>query len=186
MTHQPQQQSTDHLDRPSIELCVFDMAGTTIDDGGEVYQALRHAVEQTGATVDAADLQTWMGADKVQAITELMRLGGQEPGRQRVAAAFDEFRSFLTESYRQDPPRPLDGVEQTFATLREHGIRIQSHARGRDVVQPPAQLVVVVHARPSRSRIPRSLCSASDRYRLTAPDEMPSSAATWSTVRSSS
>ena len=103
MTHQPQQQSTDRLDRPRIELCVFDMAG---------------------ATVDAADLQTWMGADKVQAITELMRLGGQEPDRQRVSAAFDEFRRFLTESYRQDPPRPLDGVEQTFVALREHGIRI--------------------------------------------------------------
>lgn len=52
-----------------IELAVFDMAGTTIDDGGAVYDALAATVTGAGATLDQTDLQTWMGTDKVEAIT---------------------------------------------------------------------------------------------------------------------
>ena len=59
-----------------IEMVAFDMAGTTIDDHGAVYQALEDAVVETGAMVAPADLQQWMGTDKVEAITALMRLGG--------------------------------------------------------------------------------------------------------------
>ncbi len=39
-----------------IELAVFDMAGTTVDDHGIVYVALQDAVEETGAPVAAAAL----------------------------------------------------------------------------------------------------------------------------------
>lgn len=59
-----------------IELVVLDMAGTTVDEHGDVYRALEEAVKQTGATVSAEDLQTWMGADKTEAIAALMELGG--------------------------------------------------------------------------------------------------------------
>ncbi|AIY02317.1 hypothetical protein ART_2718 [Arthrobacter sp. PAMC 25486] len=80
-----------------IELAVFDLAGTTIDDHGIVYIALRDAVEETGAPVAAADLQEWMGADKVSAITALTELGGQQPDADRVAAALVRFREILAE-----------------------------------------------------------------------------------------
>ena len=36
---------------PAIELVALDMAGTTIDDGGAVYEALRGAVEDAGARI---------------------------------------------------------------------------------------------------------------------------------------
>ena len=41
---------------PAIELVALDMAGTTIDDGGAVYEALRGAVEDAGWARAAADL----------------------------------------------------------------------------------------------------------------------------------
>lgn len=107
-----------------IELAVFDMAGTTVDDHGIVYIALQDAVEETGTAVATADLQEWMGADKVSAITALMKLGGQKPEEERVAAAFARFREILAERYAANPPVALPGVATAIATLRERGIKV--------------------------------------------------------------
>lgn len=107
-----------------IELAVFDMAGTTVDDHGIVYIALQDAVQETGAPVAVADLQEWMGADKVTAITALMELGGQEPTQERVAAAFVRFRGILAERYAATPPVALPGVAAAIATLRSRGIKV--------------------------------------------------------------
>jgi phosphonatase-like hydrolase len=107
-----------------IDLAALDMAGTTIDDHGSVYVALQGCVEETGASVADADLQKWMGADKVSAITALMELGGQEPDAERVAAAFDRFREILVASYLDNPPVALPGVEDALRELRRRRILI--------------------------------------------------------------
>ncbi len=109
---------------PVIDLVALDMAGTTIDDHGSVYVALRRAVEETGATVSDPDLQQWMGTDKVEAIGALMRLGGGNPTGDSVDAAFGRFRAILAQSYRDEPPVALAGVEDALQTLRDRGIRI--------------------------------------------------------------
>jgi len=107
-----------------IQLVALDMAGTTIDDHGSVYVALSRSVEETGATVATSDLQKWMGTDKVTAITALMELGGQQPGADRVAAAFERFREILADSYRTEPPVALPGVEDALVELRRRGILV--------------------------------------------------------------
>ncbi|WP_285725821.1 phosphonatase-like hydrolase [Psychromicrobium xiongbiense] len=107
-----------------IQLAVFDMAGTTINDHGLVYRALREAVEQAGATVAQTDLQRWMGTDKVSAIRALMPLGGVEATEQSVLAAFDRFRTLLARFYREQPPVSLPGVEAALRTLRGRGVAI--------------------------------------------------------------
>jgi len=110
-----------------IELAVLDMAGTTIDDGGAVYRALEEAVVGAGATVDATDLQTWMGTDKVTAITALLRLGGRgdaQPTDEVVATAFAHFKAVLAASYASSPPVALPGVPEALATLRGRGIKV--------------------------------------------------------------
>ena len=108
-----------------ISLAVFDMAGTTIDDGGAVYHALQDAVCETGATVAPADLQTWMGTEKRAAITALMTLGGGDPRPAGVVdAAFDRFREILAERYAATPPAPIPGVPEAIVALRASGIRV--------------------------------------------------------------
>ncbi|WP_062377269.1 phosphonatase-like hydrolase [Demequina pelophila] len=104
-----------------IRLAVFDMAGTTIDEQGLVYVALREAVEATGATVAAADLETWMGRDKEEAIWGLMELGGQTPDADRVAAAFKDFSERLTRKYTEVAPRALAGVREAFDAVHAAG-----------------------------------------------------------------
>lgn len=107
-----------------IEMVAFDMAGTTIDDHGSVYEALEAAVRETGASVAAADLQQWMGTDKIEAITALMGLGGVQPTPETVSAAFDRFRAILADSYRSAPPVALPGVADALRELRRRGIRV--------------------------------------------------------------
>ncbi|WP_026556343.1 phosphonatase-like hydrolase [Arthrobacter sp. 35W] len=107
-----------------IELAAFDMAGTTIDDHGQVYMALQDAVEELGATVAPADLQEWMGADKVSAITALSRLGGVQATPAQVAVAFDRFRAILAERYAAQPPVALPGVQDAMSRLRSRGIKV--------------------------------------------------------------
>ena len=107
-----------------IDLVALDMAGTTIDDHGSVYVALTKSVEETGATVAEADLQRWMGADKVTAIGALMALGGQEPTDARVTEAFGRFRQILAAYYLDNPPVALPGVEDALVQLARRGILI--------------------------------------------------------------
>lgn len=120
-----------------ITLAVFDMAGTTIDDGGAVYRALQLAVEETGVAVAPEHLQTWMGAEKRSAIRALIELGGGDPdeptGRGdgggsardgKVDRAFERFRTILGELYRDDPPVAMPGVPEAIAELQGRGIRV--------------------------------------------------------------
>ncbi|MER6298053.1 phosphonatase-like hydrolase [Kitasatospora sp. NPDC001539] len=107
-----------------IELVALDMAGTTIDEGGAVYRALRTAVERTGVPVADTDLQTWMGTDKREAIAALVRLGGGTPTPELVEEGYAAFREFLREAYRTTPPRAIAGVEETLAELRRRGIKV--------------------------------------------------------------
>ena len=120
-----------------IELAVFDMAGTTIDDHGIVYLALQDAVEETGATVATAHLQEWMGADKVAAISALMELGGEAPTEERVAAAFARFREILAVRYTATPPVALPGVEAAIGALRGRGIKVALTTGFDDAVAYP-------------------------------------------------
>ncbi|WP_420174747.1 phosphonatase-like hydrolase [Luteococcus sp. OSA5] len=108
----------------TITLCAFDMAGTTIDDKGRVYDALRDCVTRQGATVADDDLQTWMGTEKRDAITNLLRLGGVEPTSQVVDAGYADFVELLRTYYRQTPPVALPGVEQAFTILRRNAIKV--------------------------------------------------------------
>jgi phosphonatase-like hydrolase len=114
-----------------IDLAVFDIAGTTVEEHGMVYVALREAVEAAGATPTEADIERWMGADKRAAIRALLADGSTFPG---IAAAaidtavvervFNDFRDRLDAAYQRRPPSPIPGVVEAFGTLRAHGIRI--------------------------------------------------------------
>ena len=120
-----------------IQLAAFDIAGTTVDDHGAVYLALRRAVEETGAAVAAGDLQRWMGTDKVEAITALLRLGGVEPEPGLVAERFDRFRALLADAYRADPPVALPGIPEAIDRLRAAGVKVAlTTGFSDDVVEP--------------------------------------------------
>jgi phosphonatase-like hydrolase len=110
----------------SIELVVFDMAGTTVDDsgnlvlGGLVEAARRHALPAT-----PEELNAMMGMDKREVFTILA--GRIQPeGVQRHALAETALSTFIAhlQDIYEHSLRPLPGVEDTFRFLRERGIKI--------------------------------------------------------------
>ncbi len=120
-----------------IELVALDMAGTTIDEHGDVYRALEDSVREAGANVTSANLQRWMGADKTEAITALLELGGRaaEPGL--VAGTFVRFQEMLAAFYAASAPVPLEGVEDALRALKSSGIKVAlTTGFSRDVADP--------------------------------------------------
>ncbi|MGN6607281.1 MAG: phosphonatase-like hydrolase [Jatrophihabitans sp.] len=101
-----------------IDLAVLDIAGTTVEEHGLVYEVLAEAVRGQGGRPSADEVAAWMGADKRTAITALL------DGRGDVDAAFADFRTRLERSYRERPPQALPGVEDVIAALRKDGVRV--------------------------------------------------------------
>ena len=101
-----------------IDVAVFDIAGTTVEEHGAVYEVLAETVRAMGADPSPADITMWMGADKRTAIAAL--LGGHGD----VDAGFADFRNRLERAYRERPPQPMPGVTDLFVLLRSRGIRV--------------------------------------------------------------
>lgn len=120
-----------------IKLVACDMAGTTIDEHGDVYVALARCVEETGAATSPEAVQEWMGADKVEAITALIEAGGGTATEDAVTAAFARFKELLGRFYDANPPVPLEGVEDAFRELRRQGVKVAlTTGFSRDVAGP--------------------------------------------------
>lgn len=120
-----------------IALVVLDMAGTTIDDGGAVYDALRECVQAQGVPVADDLLQTWMGTDKREAITALLAAGGITADAALVEACYADFSARLERAYRQNPPSPLPGVTDALTTLQQRGVKVAlTTGFARDVADP--------------------------------------------------
>ncbi|MFJ6455002.1 phosphonatase-like hydrolase [Paenarthrobacter sp. NPDC091669] len=120
-----------------IKLVACDMAGTTIDEHGDVYVALARCVEETGVATTPETVQEWMGADKVEAITALIEAGGGAATPEVVAAAFKRFKALLVMFYDANPPVALEGVEDAFRELRRQGIKVAlTTGFSRDVAEP--------------------------------------------------
>lgn len=59
-----------------IDLMVCDMAGTTVQEGGLVYQILQQSIQDDGLAVSDADFHPWHGAKKEQVIEHFVRQNG--------------------------------------------------------------------------------------------------------------
>lgn len=103
-----------------IELVALDMAGTTIQEHGAVYVALREAVEAAVGAPEGADIDRWMGADKRETISALLK----GPAPAVVEEVFLDFHGRLSAAYAARRPAPLPGVEEAFAALRNAGVKI--------------------------------------------------------------
>jgi phosphonatase-like hydrolase len=107
------------MDQPS--LVVFDMAGTTVEDGGEVPAAFTAALAEHGIVVTPEQVNAVRGASKRQAAWELIPDG---PERAATAErAYAAFKRHLARQYATSV-RAIPGAVETFAWLRERSIRI--------------------------------------------------------------
>ena len=110
-----------------IGLVVLDMAGTTIEDRGEVLQAFTGAMQKNQIPIDEDFIQERRGASKREVFRQCIeaQFGKADPENPlRVKKAYDDFRSILEDLFATKGIRPIDGAEDTFRWLRKAGIKI--------------------------------------------------------------
>jgi phosphonatase-like hydrolase len=109
----------------AIKLVIFDIAGTIVEDRGEVLSAFAAALEKHGISYTAAELKEWKGASKVEVIRHFVqRQAGSSATESAVAAVYADFRSGLESHYRDGGVHPIPGAAETFHWLRERGVLI--------------------------------------------------------------
>lgn len=112
-----------------IEMVVFDLAGTTVQDGDAVNASFRATLAAWGLEADPAVVNTVMGLPKPEAIRILLEhLGrpcGVPPSGEQVNAIHEDFTRRMRAYYATDPAvREIPGAGAAFAALRRAGIKV--------------------------------------------------------------
>jgi phosphonatase-like hydrolase len=110
----------------AIELVVFDMAGTTVNDGGGVNRGIRDALKAVGLVVASADVNRVMGLPKPRAISLLVEQYGRSADLgPRVESIHADFVRRSMAFYASDPSvHEIPGASRVFERLRSGGLRI--------------------------------------------------------------
>lgn len=110
-----------------IELVIFDLAGTTIEDNGQVPEAFTTVLRSYGIEVAGEALRVVRGASKREVIRRFVER--QFPGEDSQAATrteqiFAEFREHLAMKYTDGGVSAIPGAMDTFARLHNLGIKV--------------------------------------------------------------
>jgi len=106
----------------SIKLVIFDIAGTIIQDHGEVVSAFSNALQRNGIRFAPDELKRWKGASKREVIRHFVEQSGANPDAdERVEATYRSFRVELENLYSQNI-LPIEGTAATFQWCRDHRI----------------------------------------------------------------
>jgi phosphonatase-like hydrolase len=105
-----------------IELVVFDLAGTTVDDRGAVNTCLRASLAEDGVDVSPAAVDAVMGIPKPVAIATLL---GDGADLARVDRIHRDFVARMSAFYAQDASVvEMPGASDVFAALKRAGVLV--------------------------------------------------------------
>jgi phosphonatase-like hydrolase len=109
-----------------IELVVFDMAGTTIDENNVVYKTVQKVINDEGFNVSLEEvLNHAAGKEKYQAITDVLKECTQITNVSLVAdIAFSNFKVVLKHLYDSLEIKTFEGTEELFKELRNNNIKV--------------------------------------------------------------
>lgn len=105
------------------KLIVFDMAGTTVHDAGQVPEAFAAALGECGIALSDEQLGAVRGASKREAIAELVARHAGPEWQGRAEAVYASFVAQLSRAFARGI-EPITGSRETFDYCRSRGIRI--------------------------------------------------------------
>jgi len=111
----------------SIQLVVFDIAGTTVRDNGSVADSFITAFRDYGFTMPGAEVKKVMGFRKMDAIALLLEKFAPEhkDDSELIDRIHTHFIDKMIEFYMGDQTlSPLPHAEAVFYALKQHGIKI--------------------------------------------------------------
>ena len=108
-----------------IQLVVFDMAGTTVRDKGNVGKAFIDAFKENGIDIPYEEVKKVMGWRKIDAVKMLLQKFHGEAGEAQIEKIHETFIHNMIRHYEEDSTlSPLPHVEETFAALKSRGVKI--------------------------------------------------------------
>lgn len=111
----------------SIELVVFDIAGTTVADAGNINEVFRNVFSAAGMDVDPADVDKVMGYRKKDAIRIIVSKykPGSETDEEFIENIHDDFTRQMVQFYEEaENLEALPFAEKTFRDLHEQKIKV--------------------------------------------------------------
>lgn len=107
-----------------IALVIFDMAGTTIEDSGQVPAAFTTVLNRHGIAITDDALRAVRGASKRDAIRHFVNAHYKDGVDALTETIFNDFRDHLAQLFKTGGVKPVAGAAATFDWLRARGIRI--------------------------------------------------------------
>src|SRR5947209_15333823 len=110
-----------------IQLVVFDIAGTVIEDAGQVPEAFTTALRNYEIEVTSDSIREMRGASKREVIKRFVKrqLGIKSAEiNARTEEIHNSFRSTLAGMYEKDGVREIAGATDTLTFLRNRGVRV--------------------------------------------------------------
>ncbi len=112
---------------PFPSLIIFDMAGTTVRDNGEVERCFMDAAKATGLNAEGDRIVSMMGWSKRLVFQTLWaeQLGVDHPRLSEVVeTSYSKFKYVLEHHYRTQPVEPTEGCLELFSWLTSKSIFI--------------------------------------------------------------
>ena len=107
-----------------LKLAIFDVAGTVIEDHGEVVSSLVDALAAHGIGVSSEELLELKGAAKREAIRFFGWRKRREPLTDAaLEAVYTDFVRLVNSRY-EEQLAPIAGVEDVFESLRKRGMQL--------------------------------------------------------------
>ena len=107
----------------SLQLMVFDMAGTSVRDGGQVPAAYAQALRECDVVLRDEQLANVRGASKREAIAELVERHAAPAWQGRSEEISASFVRHLERAFGAGV-EPIARARETFDALRSRGVRI--------------------------------------------------------------
>lgn len=107
-----------------VALVVFDMAGTTIEDSGQVPEAFTTVLRKHGIEITDDALRAVRGASKRDAIRHFVSQHHTARVDALTDEIFNDFRDYLSGLFKAGGVKPVAGAADTFKWLRGRGIKI--------------------------------------------------------------
>lgn len=109
----------------TIELAVFDMAGTVVNEDNVVYKTLQKAINYNGYDVSLEFvLAHGAGKEKLQAIKDIIKAQTGQVDDVLALSSFEYFKEQLAEGYAALEVKSFEGVEGLISRLKLNGVKV--------------------------------------------------------------
>ena len=116
-----------YVNPSKVKLIVFDMAGTTVDEGGVVYKTLYDVIKGNGVQIEEQEMAKFGGVDKLEVIKYFVNNRYSGNTKEKVNTVYSDFNKLIVERYFSEDAT-IDLIHPNlpiiFQKLRFNGIKV--------------------------------------------------------------